>query len=520
MFIPSPAGWFARLSCRSLLVAWLIVMSGTTAWAQRVSQISLMHFNDIYEIAPQQEWGGFAPLMTLIELERHRHPHTLLTFGGDLLSPSVLSYLTKGKEMVSLCNALGIDLAVLGNHEFDFGTDILAERLAESRFQWLASNLRDGDGQLLPGTEMTAIREVAGVKFGFIGLLTPTTGEQGNQGKKVVVADPVTVAKTKIPQLLEQGAEIIVALTHQSLAEDERLARGVKNLDIILGGHDHEMVARSVDQTLIVKATSEGRHLAVVDLTVLRPEVGEAGRRRLVSNVRLLSTFRTPPHPPIDALVQAMQARLGVDLDRVIGQTTTELDSRESVVRERESSMGNLFVDAMRAATQADLAIMNGGGLRGNRLYPAGTALTYGDIVKESPFGNTVVLLEVGEQAIWQALEHGLSQVGQGAGRFLQVSGFSFTYDPRRPVGERVLTLQLGNQADKIFLERSGTRRYRLGTNDYLARGGDGYSMLAEGKSLISAEAGEPLSTVVMQFLSQQGSVAYTVEGRIVEIVP
>ncbi|MEO5364285.1 MAG: bifunctional metallophosphatase/5'-nucleotidase [Magnetococcus sp. DMHC-8] len=503
---------------RSLLIIG-VLLSCSTAWAERVSRLTLLHFNDIYELSPQREIGGFAPLMTLIEQERQRHPHTLLTFGGDLLSPSVLSYLTKGKEMVSLCNALGIDLAVLGNHEFDFGTAILAQRLAESRFSWLATNVQMADGRPFPGTANVAIREINGVTVGFLGLLTPATADLANLGGQVAFLDPIAVAREWIPQLRQQGAELIVALTHQSLADDEALARGVEGLDIILGGHDHDAVFRETGKTRIVKADAEGHSLAVLDLTVLRPEPGEKGKQRLVANFHLLSTFRIPVHPPIQAMVNEVDNHLRGDLSRVAGQTSTELDSRESTVREQESTLGNLFADAILAETKADLAILNGGALRGNRTYPANSPLTFGDIVKESPFGNTVVLLEVSERAIWQALEHGVSLVGQGAGRFLQVAGLSFRYDARQPVGNRVQQVHLrGRGAETVSLERHGGRTFRLGTQDYLARGGDGYRMLAEAKVLISAEAGRPLSTVVMEFLDRQGTVAYARGGRITEI--
>ncbi|MBF0160950.1 MAG: bifunctional metallophosphatase/5'-nucleotidase [Magnetococcales bacterium] len=500
----------------ALLFLACLLFGGTAARAERLAQITLLHFNDIYEIAPIREIGGVAPLMTLIEQERRRSPHALLTFGGDMLSPSLLSHLTQGQEMLALCNTLEIDLAVLGNHEFDFGTQVLTTRIQESRFPWLASNLRQADGQPFPGTHLTAMREINGVKVGFIGLLTQSTATLASLEGQVTLSDPIATAKEWIPQLKQQGAEVIIALTHQSLAEDEALARGVQDLDVILGGHDHDRVVREVAKTLILKSAADGNSLAVADLTVLLPEPGEKGKRRIVANLHQLSTFRTPPHPTLQKRVEAVDERLQGHLSRVVGKTATELDSRESTVREKESSMGNLFADAIQKETRADAALLNGGSLRGNRLYPAGSPLTYGDIARESPFGNTVILLELSEQTLWEALEHGVAMPGQGQGRFPQVAGLSFTYDPRRPVGNRILKLSVGNQA----LQRLGTRIYRLGTNDYLARGGDGYRMLVTAKRLLTAEAGRPLSTVVMDFLNQQGTVSPQVEGRIVAVEP
>ena len=512
-----PVGPRMRHVLSALFATWMVLLLYATAWAERVNQITLLHFGDIYEILPQQETGGFAPLMTLIQRARDRHPHTLLTFGGDLLSPSVISYLSQGKEMVSLCNALGIDLAVLGNHEFDFGPVVLAKRIEESRFQWLASNVRVANDRPFPGTKLTAIREMNGIKVGFIGLLIEPTGALIDADNPVNFLDPIAIAEALIPQLKQQGAEMIVALTHQTTAEDKNLAREVAGLDIILGGHDHKIEVLKSGKTLIVKTASEGRYLAEIALTVIRPEVGEKGILRIIPDVHLMSSFRIPPEASVQAIVTEVDNRLRGGLDRVVGRTSTELDSREETVRQRESTMGNLFADAIQAESQADAVIFNGGGLRGNRLYPAGSTLTYGDIFKESPFGNTIVLLEISEQTLWQALEHGISQVGMG--RFPQVAGLSLTYDPRRPPGNRILELYLGKRHRKTArLNRRGTRMYRLGTNDYLARGGDGYHMLVGAKRLISAEAGKPLSTVVMNFLTQKGTVSYRAEKRLTAI--
>ncbi|MEO5339698.1 MAG: bifunctional metallophosphatase/5'-nucleotidase [Magnetococcus sp. MYC-9] len=512
-----PVAFRRRSVWAAVLAGGLLLFGVATSWAERLSRITLLHFNDIYEIAPQREIGGFAPLMTLIEQERQRYPHTLLTFGGDLLSPSVISYLTQGREMITLSNALGIDLAVLGNHEFDFGPVVLAKRIQESRFKWLASNVQVAGGQPFPGTLQTAIRAMDGVQVGFIGLLTQSTASLANVEGQVVFVDPIATAKQLIPQLKQQGAEVIVALTHQSLAEDEALARGVEDLDIILGGHDHDVTVRNIGKSWILKAASDGHHLVVADLTIIRPNAGEKGKSHIIPNLHQLSTFRMAAHPLLQTLVEEVDGRLRGDLGRVLGQTATELDSRESTVRERESAMGNLFADAIQAETKADAVLFNGGSLRGNRLYAAGTSLTYGDIFRESPFGNTVVLLEVSEETLWQALEHGLSLLGQGAGRFPQVAGLSCRYDPKRPPGSRILSVQLGRKGqESLPLQRNGQRMVRLGTNDYLARGGDGYRMLVGARSLINAEAGKLFSMVVMEYLQQHPSVAQRVEGRMV----
>ncbi len=493
----------------------------SSGWAERLSRVRLLHFNDIYEITPQKELGGFAPLLTLIEQQRQQAVPSLLTFGGDLLSPSVLSYLTKGKEMITLCNIMGVDVAVLGNHEFDHGLETLHFRLGESRFPWLASNLRAADGGLLPHSQEWVIRQVGDLQIAFIGLLTPATADLATLGSQVRFLDPIPVAKELLPLLKQQGVDLIIALTHLSLAEDEELARQVEGIDLILGGHDHDNMLRTIGNTHIVKAASDGAQLARIDLTLLRPDPGAKGKSRVLPEFHFLSTFRLPAHPEVQTVIEGIHQRLQQQLQRSAGVTEGELDSRESTVRERESSLANLFADAMRLESGADVTLLNGGSLRGNRLYAPGTVLSLGDIYKESPFGNTVVVMEMSEQAIWQALEHGLSQLGKGSGRFLQLSGLSIRYDPRQAVGERVLDVELWQGERSEPLRRDGTRLLKVASNDYLARGGDGFRMLAESRVLIAAEAGQPLSTVVMNYLQKQGqSLVLPRAGRIQVVGP
>jgi len=155
------------------------------------------------------------------------------------------------------------------------------------------------------------------------------------------------------------------------------------------------------------------------------------------------------------------------------------------------------------------VALINGGGIRGNRLYEAGTTLTRRDILQELPFGNPGVLVELSGVDLLAALENGVSQVENKAGRFPQVSGLRLTYNPGKPAGSRVLDVQVGGKA----LDRTAT--YRVASNDFLLKGGDGYSSLSQGKVLIDASGGTLMATTVMRYITAKGSVAPQLEGRI-----
>jgi 2',3'-cyclic-nucleotide 2'-phosphodiesterase (5'-nucleotidase family) len=224
----------------------------------------------------------------------------------------------------------------------------------------------------------------------------------------------------------------------------------------------------------------------------------------------MIATRGMTPDPGVAAEVARYMAILDQELGQPVGQTQTILNSQTAEVRTRETTMGNLIADALREALQADVALVNGGGIRGNRLYEAGTTLTRRDILQELPFGNPGVLIELSGADLLAALENGVSQVEHKAGRFPQISGLRLTYNPEKPAGSRVLDVQVGGKA----LDRTAT--YRVATNDFLLKGGDGYSSLSQGKGLINASGGTLMATTVMRYITAKGAVAPQIEGRIV----
>jgi 5'-nucleotidase/UDP-sugar diphosphatase len=197
-------------------------------------------------------------------------------------------------------------------------------------------------------------------------------------------------------------------------------------------------------------------------------------------------------------------------LDVPIGTTAVELDSRNATVRTGEAAIGNLLADAMRITAGADAAILNGGGIRAGKVYPAGTSLTRRDVLAELPFGNRVVTVEISGAGLRQALENGLAQMPDAGGRFPQVSGIKLEADLRRPAGSRITALQVaGAPIDPA-------RIYKVATNDFIARGGDGYVTFRDAKQLLAPQDSPLLANQVMAYVRQIGTVRTGVEGRIV----
>jgi 5'-nucleotidase/UDP-sugar diphosphatase len=492
-----------------ILVVWTVAALFVSAAQAQNADVTILHINDVYEISPVRGEGGLAELMTLVKAERSRHASTLTAVSGDFLSPSLLSGTTKGAQMVELFNAIGVDVATFGNHEFDFGRDVLLKRISEARFTWLGTNVGDPAGQPLPGTVSTAMKVVGDVKIGFLGIVTPESAMLSSGGPDIRFGDPVSAAKGAVEVLRKAGANVIVALTHLDYEQDRALSRTVPDMNLILGGHDHDPITYYEHGVLLQKSGSDAHFLGAIDLEI-RTEQGAKGPVTTVRpSWRMIANHNTAADPEIAAIVKKYNDQLDRDLGQVIGKTTVELDSRVDAVRSGEARIGDLIADALRESTGADVAITNGGGIRGNRTYDAGTELTRKDVLKELPFGNTTLVIELTGTELKAALENGVSQVEDKAGRFPQVSGLRVVYDPKAAAGQRVRTVTVGGAP----LDMGKT--YRVATNDYMARGGDGYAAFTKGKVLTDARFAQLMATTVMDYIAKKGEVAPQFEGRV-----
>jgi 5'-nucleotidase/UDP-sugar diphosphatase len=497
-----------RMLCTAMVIL-LVATCTRSAFGQRAT-LTLLTVNDVYEIAPVQGQGGLAELMTLLRAERATATHHLTTVNGDFLSPSLMSALFKGAQMVALFNAVGVDAVVFGNHEFDLGPEVTQQRMAESRFVWLGTNVLGADGKPFGGALTTLTRQVGELTVGLFGLLTPDTAHLSSPGPTVTLAPVVPTAQTAVETLRKAGADVIIALTHLTIAEDRTLAQQVPGISVILGGHEHDPITWYEGGTLIHKSGSDAHYLGRIDLLMEKQMTPQGPRVTVTPAWRMIANRGVPPDAGVAAEVARYTAALDQELGQPLGQTQTALSSQRDDVRTRESTMGDLITDALRETLRADVALINGGGIRGDRLYDAGTMLTRRDILRELPFGNVGVLLELSGADLLTALEHSVSQVEEKAGRFPQVSGLRLVYNPDRPAGSRVVAVQVGGQP----LDPGA--RYRVATSDYMFKGGDGYSSLRQGKALIDMSGGTLMATTVMGYIAAKGTVAPQVDGRIV----
>ena len=221
-----------RIYRRALWTVSLGLLCSLAAFPQKkeecATRITLLQVNDVYQFAPVDRGtrGGIGRVLTLKKQIQKESPNTLFLFSGDTISPSVESITYKGAQMIEAWNVAGLDYATFGNHEFDFGPDVLLERIKESRFKWLAANVIDKrTGKPFGGVAPFVIREFAGVKIGIFGLVLPETKTTSRPGPDVEFLDPCETARKVISELHDQGAKVVVALTHLSMREDKEVAR-------------------------------------------------------------------------------------------------------------------------------------------------------------------------------------------------------------------------------------------------------------------------------------------------------
>jgi 2',3'-cyclic-nucleotide 2'-phosphodiesterase (5'-nucleotidase family) len=470
--------------------------------------LTILHFNDLDRMSEDDGRGGVARLAGAVAAAREANQHVLVTNGGDNISPSLLSGFDQGAHMIDLLNQVGVDIAVLGNHEFDFGPEILAERVAEADYPILGTNAIDADGEVVDGTLESWTTEVGDYTIGFFGLTTAGTAEKSSPGT-VTFSDPAEVAAEMASALREDGADYVIALTHTDVREDAALLdQGA--VDMILSGDDHLLTVYYNGDIALAESASQAEYIMEISITF--DTVGEGDEQEVAWSppvFRTIDSATVEPDPQVAEAVAAYEARLSEELDVEIGTTEAELDTRRAVIRGEETTFGNLVADAMREATGADVALTNGGGIRADRIYEPGSVLTRRDIMSELPFGNkTITVMLTGEEIV-AALENGFSAVEDGGGRFPHISGMSVTVDLSAEPGNRVSQVTVGGEP--IDLDES----YELATNDFLGAGGDGYAMFADAERGIEEMAGRLMAAQVIEYIEERGTIRPEVEGRI-----
>jgi 5'-nucleotidase / UDP-sugar diphosphatase len=453
--------------------------------------------------------GGLARVAGAMNAERARNSQTFIVHAGDAISPSAMSSLDHGAHMIDLLNMMEFDMFVPGNHEFDFGPEVFLERMAEARFPVYAANLKGPNGADLPDIMSYSIIASGGVRIGIAGLTADDAPVRSSTGA-LQFDDTLETANRLNEALRKAGADIVVLVAHAPREVDEQL-RAMSGADVILSGDDHDLFIGYDGRTAIAEAMQGGLYLAAIDLDISVTVTDEGTRQaNWRPRFRLIDTADVPPDPDVAARVALYEATVASDLERQIATTKSRLDSRSAAVRGGETAIGNLVADAVRAGTGADIALINGGGLRGNRVYPPNSAISQRDVLAELPFGNKALLLEITGSDLKEALEQSLAAAERPTAAFPQVSGLEVHADVTKPPGERIVSVKVNGEA------LSQAARYKLATSDFLAQGGDGLTALERARTLIGPSDAALLADHVIGYVKEHGIIAPAREGRIV----
>ncbi|KAK0620658.1 Metallo-dependent phosphatase-like protein [Immersiella caudata] len=470
----------------------------------------ILHYNDVYHLDPSsaEPVGGVARFVTLCreyrEGERFQGQPSLVTlFSGDVFNPSLESSITKGNHMVSLLNTIGTDCACVGNHDLDFGVAQFRNLSSKCKFPWLLANVLDpalGENVPLGNAKRThMITTSNGLKIGLIGL-----GERewldtiNSLPPDLIYLSASAVARELVPQLRAEGADLIIALTHQREPNDNKLAANLtsENIDLILGGHDHFYAHSLISGTHVLRSGSDFKQLSYIEV---RKALPGSPAKYDIDIIRRDIIASIPADPPTTQLITQLTSKLHKTLEKPIGWTASPLDARFTTVRTTESNLGNFVCDIMRAHYNAECALMASGTIRGDQIYAPGP-IKVKDITNCFPFEDPVVVIRVKGSALREALENGVSLYPALEGRFPQVSGIKFTFDPSQKPGQRITSVEAaGAPLDP-------ERVYTLSTRGYMGRGKDGYKSLLvvpEGGSceeIVSEENGMLISAILRQY--------------------
>ena len=487
------------------LVAW--VASARAQEKPAENRVTFVLVSDVYKMAEVNGRGGYARIAGAINQERARGGRVIVVHAGDALSPCLMCAFDSGEHVIDIMNGMGFDVFVPGNHEYDFGKETYLKRMSEAKFPIFAANLRAAGGDMLAGHRDDEIIEQNGIRIGIVGLTAQDSHEKSNPGDLKIAPVQETLER-RAKELRARGADLIVAVVHADRNIDNRL-HDLGIADVLLSGDDHDFRYIYNRRSVLIEGGEDGTYVMALDV-VLGPKPKAGERLSWTPRVRVIDTADVTPDPKVAERVRHYEALLSKELDVELATLAEPLDSRSAVVRGGEAGWGNLITDAIRTAGHADVAIMNGGGIRGGARYEAGQKLTRRHILSELPFGNLTLVFRLTGAQLRAALEHGYADAPRPAGHFLQVSGASVVVDTSRKRGERIVSLTIGG---KPVDERA---YYTVAGSDFFLRGGDGFTQFTNETLRTRVEDAQLIANDVMVHARRLGEIRAKPEGRIV----
>ncbi|MFD1745186.1 5'-nucleotidase C-terminal domain-containing protein [Rhizobium helianthi] len=529
----------------SVLAAAAFTLSSGVAFADY--QLNILHINDLHSrIEPinksdatcsQKEadanecFGGIARVKSAIDMFRKNNANAniLVLDAGDQFQGSLYYSTFKSAPIADFMNGIGFDAMAIGNHEFDDGPEELNKFIGALKFPMISGNTKAKQGSLLDGKyKGYLIKEIGGQKVGVVSVLATDTSETSSPGADITFEDEITYLKSAVKDLEGQGVNKIIALTHVGYNKDKEIAAAVDGIDVIVGGHSHTYLSSTDPKSsgpypTLVKNPS-GVEVPVVTAYAYSKYLGElqvtfddSGVVKSTSGAPKLLDASVTPDEAFAAKVKELGAPLEELKKKVVGSSEGAIDGDRKVCRAKECSMGNLVADASldRVKDQGiTIAIVNGGGLRAS--IDQGD-VTMGEVLTVLPFQNTIATFQLKGEDIKAALENGVSQIEDGAGRFAQVGGMKYAFDRSKPVGSRISDIMV-KEGDK-FVPLDPAKTYGVVTNNYVRGGGDGFKVFAT-NAINAYDFGPNLEQAVADYLTANNPYKPYTDGRIQDITP
>lgn len=438
--------------------------------------VSAAFWGDHYELLKNAEGlGGFAGQKTLID---ELDPDTLRFCVGDLLYPNTLSKKQDGgRHRIDLLNDFNLTTCALGNHDLDGGAENTLVRISESNFPWLAANAIDNDGNYYTGEQQLLVFERNGIKIAIFGLMSEETPGLVIMANNITFTPIVPTARRMVEEARQQSAQIIIALTHMEPYEDKYLAKKVKGINAIFGGHDHGKIAEYIGNTLLIKSGQEAQWLAKVMF-----KERESGL--FSASYEFIKNQNIKENPQVLKKVKKYQkAQDALDgSNQTIAIIDQSYNTLEDNLRSGSSTFATMIAASLQEKGRADLGFLFGGCIRNKRVYKKGDAFTYSDASKELPFGDKFAVIEASGEMLIEALENGVSKMPANYGGFPQLSDMAYDFDENQPVGNRIIAGSVFIQGEPLELKR----KYRVATSNVIVEGRVGYDMFKKAKILFA----------------------------------
>jgi 5'-nucleotidase len=514
------------------------VLGLTAGMAAADYKLTILHTNDFHsrfepiskydsgcrdgDNAEGKCFGGSARLVSAISEARGRSNNSILVDGGDQFQGSLFYTYYKGKAAAEMMNKMGYDGMTVGNHEFDDGPEVLRGFMDAVGFPVLMSNADVSQEPALADVlKKSTVIERGGEKIGLIGLTPEDTHELASPGKNITFSDPVGAVQSEVDRLTAEGVNKIIVLSHSGYGVDQQIAAQTKGIDVIVGGHTNTYLSNVSDRAsgpyptmvngvAIVQAYAYGKFLGELNVTF-----DDAGNLIEASGEPLIMDGNVVEDEATVARIAELAQPLDEIRNKVVAEAAAAVDGDRTICRVQECQMGNLVADAMldRVKDQGvQIAIANSGGIRAS-LEPG--EVTMGEVLTILPFQNTLSTFEISGQELVAALENGVSQVEEIKGRFPQVAGLKFTWDPSVAPNEGRIQEVLVDMGDG-FTPVDPEKTYLVVTNDYVRNGGDGYTVFA-GDDKNAYDYGPDLADVLAEYLAAKGPYTPYTDGRIAQ---